>query len=194
MPSSAIPSACVFARSWASTGNRGSSLLKHQAEQHQSSRPPEGLHSIPYIPCGIRRLVFYLGNCNFIRPVHSGEANVVLLAMTRPGKWPLFFWVWASRLSNHDHRYHKTCGAMEGSTEPQWGLAGSWMIEGYKLLKSKSITKSSYRPACPERHRSTLLKLQQTNSTSCIQALNSETRQFEFDGAEMPNLMFSEGH
>ena len=36
-----------------------------------------------------------------------------------------------------------------------------------------------------------LLKLQQTNSTSCIQALNSETRQFEFDGAEMPNLMFS---
>ena len=46
----------------------------------------------------------------------------------------------------------------------------------------------------PKKNNCPLLKLRQINSTSCIQALNSETMQFKFDGAEMPNLMFSEGH
>lgn len=31
----------------------------------------------------------------------------------------------------------------------------SWMIEGYKLLKSKSITKSLYKPACKEKNSDT---------------------------------------
>ena len=124
---------------------------------------------------------------------HQGRSTVVK-QMLCSWQWQglendIFFWVWDSRLSNHHHRYHKTCGAMEGSlhcTSMRMGgvlndrrIQAVEIQEHHKVVVQASLPRNTLPPPAP-----TLLKLRQTNSTSCIQALNSETRQFDFDGAE----------